>query len=218
MALEVLSTFRLVDVEVVCAREGQGRARFDGAPARAGSQAAGALGRAVGQLPGPATISRPLAPPGGRAGDCYRVRPCHRIPLRGSGLDLASRPAPAPARRAGPDRHRRVADGDPVPAVRRDRLDWFGNRATHLAVHERHNRLSVTSELELEVDPPPPPDNDGPGKWRATAVRTRATIRTRARPSRWRCLRRASGRRPRRTSWPPRCSPAGAPRSRRRGL
>ena len=42
----------------------------------------------------------------------------------------------------------------PAPAVRRDRFDWFGNRATHLAIHERHTRLAVTSELEIEVDAP----------------------------------------------------------------
>ena len=34
---------------------------------------------------------------------------------------------------------------DPEAAVRRDRFDWFGNRCTHLAIHERHNRLAVTS-------------------------------------------------------------------------
>ncbi len=49
----------------------------------------------------------------------------------------------------------------PPAAVRRDRYDWFGNRVTHLAIHERHNRLTVTSNLNIEVLRPPPPEDDG---------------------------------------------------------
>jgi transglutaminase-like putative cysteine protease len=60
---------------------------------------------------------------------------------------------------------------NPPPAVRRDRLDWFANRATHLAIHERHDRLSVTSELELEVEPAPPPETDVPWEVARDAVR-----------------------------------------------
>ena len=45
----------------------------------------------------------------------------------------------------------------PTPAVRRDRFDWFGNRATHLAIHERHSGLTVTAESEVEVSAPVPP-------------------------------------------------------------
>ena len=47
-------------------------------------------------------------------------------------------------------------DVTPPPSVRRDRIDWFGNRCTHLAIHERHTRLAVTSLVTLEVKPPPP--------------------------------------------------------------
>ncbi len=61
----------------------------------------------------------------------------------------------------------------PTPAVRRDRFDWFGNRATHLAIHERHTELTVTSEAELEVSPPPPPIGDG-GPWEETRDWVRA--------------------------------------------
>jgi transglutaminase-like putative cysteine protease len=61
----------------------------------------------------------------------------------------------------------------PAPAVRRDRYDWFGNRATHLAIHERHTELTVTSEAELEVVAPVPPDGDG-GPWEATRDWVRA--------------------------------------------
>jgi transglutaminase-like putative cysteine protease len=48
----------------------------------------------------------------------------------------------------------------PAPAVRRDRFDWFGNRATHLAIHERHTTLTVTAESEIEVWAPAPPGSD----------------------------------------------------------
>ncbi|HLK92084.1 MAG TPA: transglutaminase family protein [Polyangia bacterium] len=61
---------------------------------------------------------------------------------------------------------------DPVPAVRRDRFDWFGNRATHLAIHERHAHLTVTAETELELTPPPPVGEGGP--WEATRDWVRA--------------------------------------------
>jgi transglutaminase-like putative cysteine protease len=50
----------------------------------------------------------------------------------------------------------------PVATLRRDRRDWFGNRVTHLAIHERHKRLTVTSQLTIEVSRPPVPRDDGP--------------------------------------------------------
>jgi transglutaminase-like putative cysteine protease len=56
---------------------------------------------------------------------------------------------------------------DPEPAVRRDRFDWFGNRATHLAIHERHSHLTVTSETDLQLTPAPPPAGDA-GPWEET--------------------------------------------------
>jgi transglutaminase-like putative cysteine protease len=69
---------------------------------------------------------------------------------------------------------------DPAPAVRRDRFDWFGNRATHLAIHERHHRLTVTSETELELTAPTPPAGDG-GPWEATRDWVRAAADPEAR-------------------------------------
>ncbi len=72
---------------------------------------------------------------------------------------------------------------DPAPAVRRDRFDWFGNRATHLAIHERHAHLTVTSETEIELVPPPPPVGgaapDAP--WEATRDWVRAAADPEAR-------------------------------------
>jgi transglutaminase-like putative cysteine protease len=61
----------------------------------------------------------------------------------------------------------------PTPAVRRDRFDWFGNRATHLAIHERHSALIVTSDAELELTAPPAPADDG-GPWEETRDWVRA--------------------------------------------
>ena len=53
----------------------------------------------------------------------------------------------------------------PEPSVRRDRVDWFGNVSTHLAIHARHTRLCVTSTFIVDIARPPPPDDDGP--WEA---------------------------------------------------
>ncbi|HEY5090986.1 MAG TPA: transglutaminase family protein [Polyangia bacterium] len=61
----------------------------------------------------------------------------------------------------------------PAPAARRDRFDWFGNRATHLAIHERHSDLTVTSEAEIELLPPPAPTGGG-APWEATRDWVRA--------------------------------------------
>ena len=49
----------------------------------------------------------------------------------------------------------------PEPAVRRDRVDWFGNRVTHFAIHERHTRLAVTSTLIVDVTRGEPPEDGG---------------------------------------------------------
>jgi transglutaminase-like putative cysteine protease len=49
----------------------------------------------------------------------------------------------------------------PDPSLRRDRIDWFGNPATHLAIHTRHTRLAVTSTFIVDIDRHPPPDDDG---------------------------------------------------------
>ena len=67
----------------------------------------------------------------------------------------------------------------PAPAVRRDRFDWFGNRATHLAIHERHTRLAVTSELEIEVAPEATPDDDAPWEEARDAVSDTAAAEAR---------------------------------------
>jgi transglutaminase-like putative cysteine protease len=60
----------------------------------------------------------------------------------------------------------------PEPAVRRDRVDWFGNPVTHLAVHARHTRLAVTSTFIVDVAPEPPPADEG--SWEAARDGLRA--------------------------------------------
>jgi transglutaminase-like putative cysteine protease len=54
---------------------------------------------------------------------------------------------------------------NPEPALRRDRVDWFGNPATHLAIHARHTRLVVTSTFVVDIAREPPPADDG--SWEA---------------------------------------------------
>jgi len=53
----------------------------------------------------------------------------------------------------------------PEPALRRDRTDWFGNPATHLAIHARHTRLAVTSTFVVDIAREPHPDDTG--SWEA---------------------------------------------------
>ncbi len=43
----------------------------------------------------------------------------------------------------------------PVPAVRTDHCDYFGNPVSYVVVQEPHRLLEVTSEIEIEVRPPP---------------------------------------------------------------
>ena len=60
----------------------------------------------------------------------------------------------------------------PEPALRRDRVDWFGNPSTHLAIHARHTRLAVTSTFIVDIAREPPPDDDG--SWEAARDWVRA--------------------------------------------
>lgn len=46
---------------------------------------------------------------------------------------------------------------DPTPARRQDRVDYFGNRATHLEIQDPHRRLAVLSRSEIEALAVPPP-------------------------------------------------------------
>jgi transglutaminase-like putative cysteine protease len=44
---------------------------------------------------------------------------------------------------------------DPAPGVLRERLDFFGNRVGYFALHEPHERLTVTATSVVEVDEKP---------------------------------------------------------------
>lgn len=46
---------------------------------------------------------------------------------------------------------------DPAPARQHDRLDYFGNRTTHLEIQEPHRRLAVLCRSEIEMVPQPMP-------------------------------------------------------------
>jgi len=41
---------------------------------------------------------------------------------------------------------------DPVPELYRERFDYFGNRVSYFALHEPHERLTVTAASVVEVD------------------------------------------------------------------
>ncbi len=54
---------------------------------------------------------------------------------------------------------------DPMPTRRQDRIDYFGNRSTHLEIQEPHRRLAVLSRSEIEVTTVQPPRPEGSPPW-----------------------------------------------------
>ncbi|MEA2700182.1 MAG: hypothetical protein QOI66_4453, partial [Myxococcales bacterium] len=42
----------------------------------------------------------------------------------------------------------------PAPVVRRERIDFFGNRCTHVEMQEPHRQLQVVSRFDVDVRPP----------------------------------------------------------------
>ena len=68
----------------------------------------------------------------------------------------------------------------PEPSLRRDRVDWFGNPSTHLAIHARHIRLAVTSTFIVDILRGPPPADDGPWEAARDWVRAGADAEARA--------------------------------------
>lgn len=54
------------------------------------------------------------------------------------------------------DRQRRIASDlsiNPMPASRRERIDFFGNHALWISVQEPHSRLEIVARSEVEVSP-----------------------------------------------------------------
>ncbi len=74
------------------------------------------------------------------------VSVCHNL------AHLLPRDAPSPPRHTW-----RYADLDisPAPAVRAERLDYFGNRVTFFAIQEPHRELDVLTRSHVDLDPVP---------------------------------------------------------------
>ena len=196
IAFEALSAFRLLDVDAVCAADGGLRpalAELCGGLIANMQRLSDALS---GSYLAPATVSRSLALAGSWSDVSYRVRHVteymYAEGVSTSHHELHLRPRVTPGQVVSDE----TLTVTPEPAVRRDRVDWFGNVSTHLAIHARHTRLAVTSSFIVDIDA------------RAAARRRRALgggarlgargapTPRRARRSRWRCRRRASRRRP----------------------
>jgi transglutaminase-like putative cysteine protease len=62
----------------------------------------------------------------------------------------------------------------PAAAVRRDRIDYFGNRSTHLEIWEPHRHLAVLSRSEVEVTGGGAPRAAGGPAWEEVREAVRA--------------------------------------------
>jgi transglutaminase-like putative cysteine protease len=62
---------------------------------------------------------------------------------------------------------------EPAPALRRDRVDDFGNRSTYVEILEPHNNLRVTSRADVEVAPRGPLPETSPA-WESVRDAVRA--------------------------------------------
>lgn len=58
----------------------------------------------------------------------------------------------------------------PAPGVCRERIDYFGNRATHVALAAVHDEFQVVASSEVECTPAPPPDLDQDTPWQEAAA------------------------------------------------
>ena len=95
----------------------------------------------------------------------YRVRHAtaydygEDVPISHHLLHLTARPHPHQRIR------RSVLTIDPAPAVKTERVDYFGNTVTYVAVQEPHRTFSVIAESEVEVFEPPVPKPDSSPAW-----------------------------------------------------
>jgi transglutaminase-like putative cysteine protease len=71
----------------------------------------------------------------------------------------------------------------PAPAMRRERLDDFGNRCTYVEIHEPHNNLRITSRADVEVAPRGPLPATSPS-WESVRDTLRAGTDAEARAAR----------------------------------
>jgi transglutaminase-like putative cysteine protease len=58
---------------------------------------------------------------------------------------------------------------DPVPVVRDERVDYFGNTVTYVTIQEPHDELTVTSQFLVEVQPSPGLGFDLSERWEEVA-------------------------------------------------
>lgn len=95
----------------------------------------------------------------------YRVRHAtaydygEDVPVSHHLLHLTARPHPRQHVR------RSQLTVEPVPAVRSDRVDYFGNTVTYVAVQEPHRSFTVIAESEVEVFDRPPLDPTATAPW-----------------------------------------------------
>jgi transglutaminase-like putative cysteine protease len=95
----------------------------------------------------------------------YRVRHAtaydygEDVPVSHHLLHLAVRPHPRQRVR------RSLLTVEPTPAVRSDRIDYFGNTVTYVAVQEPHRSFTVIAESEVEVFDGPALDADATASW-----------------------------------------------------
>jgi transglutaminase-like putative cysteine protease len=61
----------------------------------------------------------------------------------------------------------------PLPQVRSERVDYFGNTVTSFSLSEAHENLTVISECRVIVTPPPPIDPAATPAWEDVASRLR---------------------------------------------
>ena len=98
-------------------------------------------------------MTPPSPAPGATPGLSTRYRVRHAtaydygedVPISHHLLHLSARPHPRQRIR------RSLLTIDPVPAVRTERVDYFGNTVTYVAVQEPHRTFSVIAESEVEV-------------------------------------------------------------------
>lgn len=66
---------------------------------------------------------------------------------------------------------------EPAPIVCRERVDYYGNRASHVVLAMPHGELVVTAVSQVEVTAPPAPSPADDAPWEEAAIALRASQR-----------------------------------------
>src|SRR5581483_5010543 len=56
----------------------------------------------------------------------------------------------------------------PPPALRKDRVDYFGNRICFFSIQQGHQQLEITSTSQVSVQPVAPPGEEAASPWEDT--------------------------------------------------